>query len=56
MDAAEDDHFPVGFLGFDRKAEGVAGDIGNLLDFVTHIVMSDQQGVALFCQLFDFLF
>jgi hypothetical protein len=55
MHAAEDDYLTCGVGSLLGQAEGITGKIGDLLDFVTLVVVSQQQCVAFPGQAADFL-
>jgi hypothetical protein len=48
VDAAEEDDFGLGGLGLVAEAEGIADEIGDALDVLVLVVVSEDDGVALF--------
>jgi hypothetical protein len=56
VDAAENDNASIIIRGNARKLQAVAGHMGQVLDFSGLIVMSQDQGILLFCQTPDFIF
>ena len=53
VDAAEGDHVPVHLRGGARQGQGVAHEVGEILDLVLLVVVGQQDGVALLLELED---
>ena len=45
MDAAEDDDVRAGFLRLERKPQGIAHEVGRLLNFRQLVVVRQQNGI-----------
>ena len=53
MNAAEDDDVGLGLGRFAREAQGVANEIGDILDLGPLIVVREDAGIANACNLLD---
>ena len=54
MHAAEDDDVGVGLSGLSREAEGIADEIGDVLDFGHLVIVGEDDGIELFLERKDF--
>jgi hypothetical protein len=48
VDAAENNDIGIGSGRFDGETERVAGNVGNLLHFIAHVVMRQEYAVVRF--------